>query len=164
MSPLIRKISVEDNTAIASVIRSVMPEFGAGGPGFAIHDKEVDDMFAAYQRPGHAYFVCQDNEGIIGGAGIGVLAGASAEVCELKKMYILSEGRGRGLGQKLLTTCLDAARAMGYKRVYIETFNTMAGAMRLYERNGFKKIEGPLGSTGHFACDRFYLLNLAMGD
>lgn len=160
MDPLIRKISAEDHIAVANVIRTVMPEFGAGGPGFAIHDKEVDDMYAAYQGAGSMYFVCQENEKIIGGAGIGVLPGASADTCELKKMYILSEGRGRGLGQALLTACLGAARAMGYKRVYIETFNTMIGAMKLYERNGFKTISGPLGNTGHFACDRFYLLEL----
>lgn len=160
MDPLIKKISAEDSNAVASIIRTVMPEFGAGGPGFAIHDKEVDDMYAAYQREGCVYFVCQDNGRIIGGAGIGVLQGASTDICELKKMYILPEGRGRGLGQKLLTACLDTALAMGYKRVYIETFNAMRGAMKLYERNGFKKIPGPLGSTGHFACDKFYMLEL----
>lgn len=164
MDPVIRKISAEDETAVAGVIRTVMPEFGAGGPGFAIHDKEVDEMYASYQRRGCVYFVCQDNGKIIGGAGIGVLPGASADTCELKKMYILPEGRGRGLGQRLLRECLDAARAMGYKRVYIETFNTMSSAMKLYERNGFRKTPGPLGITGHFACDRFYLLELGLED
>jgi putative acetyltransferase len=36
----------------------------------------------------------------------------------------------------------------------------MKDAMKLYEKNGFKKISGPLGNTGHFACDTFYKLKL----
>ena len=47
----IRPIEARDDAAIAAVIRSVMPEFGAGGAGFAIHDTEVDAMSAAYARP-----------------------------------------------------------------------------------------------------------------
>lgn len=160
MDPVIRKITAKDDTDMANVIRTVMPEFGAGGPGFAIHDQEVDELHSSYQRKGCAYFVCEDKGRIIGGGGIGVLPGAAADICELKKMYVLPEGRGRGLGQRLLTACLDAARVMRYKRVYIETFNTMSGAMKLYARNGFRQISGPVGNTGHFACDRFYMLDL----
>lgn len=40
----IRLIQPSDAKAVANVIRTVMPEFGAGGAGFAIHDREVDDM------------------------------------------------------------------------------------------------------------------------
>lgn len=157
----IRTISQKDNPYVAEIIRTVMPEFGAGGKGFAIHDKEVDDMFKAYSRGRAAYFVCEQDGKVIGGGGVAQLEGGAEEICELKKMYFLPEGRGKGLGQKLLISCLDAARAMGYRKCYIETFNTMKDAMRLYEKNNFKQIPGPLGSTGHFACDRFYLLELA---
>ena len=54
---LIRPISASDNTAMASIIRKVMPEFGADGPGFAIHDAEVDRLYEAYTQPHSAYFV-----------------------------------------------------------------------------------------------------------
>ena len=43
---LIRPIEPRDDAAIAAIIRAVMPEFGADGPGFAIHDAEVDAMCA----------------------------------------------------------------------------------------------------------------------
>jgi len=160
MPPIIRKITSKDNTAVANIIRTVMPEFGAGGPGFAIHDKEVDDMYGAYNSGRAGYFVCEDNGKVLGGGGVAQLQGGPVDTCELKKMYFLPEGRGKGLGQKLLTTCIEAARQMGYAHCYIETFNTMTDAMRLYEKNGFKKIPGPSGSTGHFTCDRFYVLKL----
>ena len=48
-----------DDGAIASIIRSVMPSFGACGPGFAINDPEVDAMSSAYRRPRAAYFVVE---------------------------------------------------------------------------------------------------------
>lgn len=158
MPPIIRKISPKDNPAIANIIHTVMPEFGAGGKGFAIHDREVDDMYKAYHYKRAAYFVCEEEGRILGGGGVAQLDGGPEDTCELRKMYFLPEGRGRGLGQRLLTHCIDAAREIGYKNCYIETFNTMKDAMKLYEKNGFKKIQGPMGSTGHFACDRFYVL------
>lgn len=160
MEAIIRRIKPEDIASVAGIIRTVMPEFGAGGQGFAIHDKEVDDMYGAYNQSRAAYFVCEVNEKLVGGGGIGPLLGGEAHTCELKKMYFLPEGRGKGLGQKLLARCLDEARRIGYQYCYLETFNTMKGAMKLYERNGFRKIEGPMGKTGHFACDVFYVLKL----
>lgn len=160
MEAVIRKITKQDNAAVATIIRTVMPEFGAGGQGFAIHDKEVDDMYAAYSDGRAAYFVCETNGRLVGGGGIGPLVGTANDTCELKKMYFLPEGRGRGLGQKLLSKCLEEARNRSYTQCYLETFNTMKDAMKLYERNQFKKIAGPMGNTGHFACDIFYLREL----
>lgn len=158
--PLIREITLKDNETVAAVIRKVMPEFGAGGPGFAIHDREVDDMYAAYNNEKSAYFVCEDAGKILGGGGVGPLTGGPADTCELKKMYFLPEGRGKGLGQLLLSRCIESAKDLGYAKCYLETFNTMKGAMKLYEKNHFERIKGPLGRTGHFACDTFYLLEL----
>lgn len=160
MSITIRKISSKDNPSVAQLIRTVMPEFGAGGKGFAIHDPEVDDMFAAYSAPRSAYFVCEEEGRILGGGGVAPLRGAVENVCELKKMYFFPAGRGRGLGQKLLAECLKTAREIGFGVCYLETFNTMHNAMKLYERNGFRRIPGALGNTGHFACDIFYSLQL----
>ncbi len=153
---MVRALERTDNPAIRNIIRTVMPEFGASGQGFAIHDAEVEDMVSSYTRKGYAYFVYEEDGKIIGGGGIGPLQGGDATTCELKKMYFLQDGRGKGLGQQVLSYCLDAAKELGYKTCYLETFNTMHQAMKLYERNGFKKINGPCGSTGHFACDIFY--------
>ncbi|MBX2964850.1 MAG: GNAT family N-acetyltransferase [Cyclobacteriaceae bacterium] len=152
----VRKILPEDNQQVAGIIRTVMPEFGAQGQGFAIHDREVDDMFAAYTQPRCAYFVCEENGKVVGGGGVAPLQGGDANTCELKKMYFLPEGRGKGRGQAVLIECLKAAADMNYTWCYLETFNTMKGAMKLYEKNGFEKISAPCGNTGHFACDVFY--------
>ncbi len=156
----IRPIREEDNPKIARIIRTVMPEYGATGSGFAIHDNEVDNMYNAYTGPRCTYIVCELSGDLVGGGGIARLKGGDESTCELKKMYFLKAGRGKGLGQNVLTQCIEEAKRHGYNYCYLETFNTMINAMKLYEKNGFIKIPGPLGNTGHFACDTFYQLDL----
>jgi putative acetyltransferase len=157
----LRPIRPDDDPAVAAIIRRVMPEFGADGAGFAIHDAEVDTMSAAYQRPRHVYFVVEEIGGrVVGGGGVAPLAGADSGTCELRKMYFLPEARGRGMGEAVVRRCLEAARAFGFTHCYLETLTGMNAAQRLYERLGFKRLSGPLGKTGHFSCDRWYLLEL----
>jgi putative acetyltransferase len=45
---VLRTIRPGDNPQVAGIIRSVMTEFGAVGPGFSIMDPEVDHMYEAY--------------------------------------------------------------------------------------------------------------------
>ncbi len=156
-----RPIQAIDDPAVAAIIRTVMPEFGADGPGFAIHDPEVDGMSLAYAAPRHAYLVVVDEAGnVLGGAGYAPLSGGAADTCELRKMYFLPAARGRGTGERLLRHLLAAAAGEGFRRCYLETLRGMEAAMRLYARCGFRPIEAPLGATGHFSCDRYYLRDL----
>ena len=156
----IRPIEPGDDAAMAAIIRSVMPEFGAGGDGFAINDPEVDWMHRAYSTPRCAYFVLERDGVVIGGGGVAPLTGAQTDVCELRKMYFLPQARGRGAGRAMMTRCLDAARTLGYRRCYLETLRSMDAAIKLYERSGFELLNAPMGDTGHGGCNRFYLLAL----
>ncbi|HET6554484.1 MAG TPA: GNAT family N-acetyltransferase [Dyella sp.] len=157
---LIRPIEPRDNAAIAHVIRTVMPEFGADGPGFAIHDAEVDGMCEAYARPRSAYFVVERNGVVLGGGGVAPLEGGDPEVCELRKMYFLPEARGIGAGSAMMLRCLDAARTYGFRRCYLETLTGMDAAQSLYRRHGFTTLSAPMGGTGHFSCDQFFIREL----
>lgn len=157
---ILRPITRADDAAMAEVIRRVMPEFGACGPGFALSDPEVDHLSVAYSAPRSAYLVLETGGRVVGGGGIAPLAGAEASTCELRKMYFLPEVRGHGQGRRLLAQCLQAAREFGYQRCYLETLTGMDAAMRLYTAAGFKTLCAPLGATGHFACDRYYARDL----
>jgi putative acetyltransferase len=157
-----RPIRPEDDEAMAAVIRTVMPEFGADGPGFALHDPEVDHLSAAYSLPGAAYFVVVTEAGkVVGGGGVAALVGGEPGVCELRKMYFLPEARGRGLGEALLRHCLGVARDLGYRTCYLETLTGMDQAMKLYRKLGFQPLCAPLGATGHGGCDRWFARELA---
>jgi putative acetyltransferase len=157
---LIRPVTEDDNDVLAGLLRDVMEEFGATGAGSSLHDPEMLDMASAYASGRSAYFVIESTGGLVGGGGLGPLAGGESDVCELRKMYLRPAARGRGLGRAMLTRCLDVARQLGYKRIYLETRQTMREARRLYERNGFVPVGKPIGHTGHFGCDAWYVRDL----
>jgi putative acetyltransferase len=157
---LLRPIEPRDDAAVARIIRTVMPEFGAGGSGFAIHDPEVSAMSAAYAAPGHAYYVLERDGEVVGAGGIAPLTGGPAGVCELRKMYFLPRARGVGAGERLLRHCLAFAREAGYRSCYLETLEGMTQAQRLYRKLGFEPLDAPMGATGHHGCDRWYALSL----
>lgn len=154
---LIRPIEASDNASMAAIIRAVMPEFGADGPGFAIHDAEVDTMYESYTQPRSSYFVVERDGAVIGGGGVAPLQNAQADVCELRKMYFLPAARGIGAGTAMMQRCLDAARAHGFRHCYLETLTGMDAAQALYKRSGFTALCAPMGGTGHFSCDRFFI-------
>ncbi|MEM6769293.1 MAG: GNAT family N-acetyltransferase [Bacteroidota bacterium] len=166
---LLRPILPTDNAAMANVIRTVMPEFQCVGEGFSINDPEVDDMAGAYAGPRSAFFVVEGavagaKEGsramLLGGGGYAPLAGGDGSICELRKMYLLREGRGRGAGRLLMDACLAGARAAGYRHMYLETVTAMTDAAAVYHKYGFEYLNQPLGDTGHSGCDRYMLLAL----
>lgn len=157
---LIRPVAGGDNDLLAGLLRDVMEEFGATGAGSSLHDPEMRDIASAYASPGSAYFVVESGGRLVGGGGLGPLAGGDPSVCELRKMYLRPEARGRGLGRAMLNRCLDVARQLGYVRVYLETRQSMSDARRLYERNGFSPVGKPIGHTGHVGCDAWYVRDL----
>jgi putative acetyltransferase len=157
---LIRPIEPRDDMAVAAIIRTVMPEFGADGEGFAIHDAEVAAMSAAYAKPRSAYFVVEIGGKVVGGGGVAPLEHGEPGVCELRKMYFLPEARGLGAGHAMIARCLEAARAFGFERCYLETLTGMDAAQALYRRHGFVPLCTPMGSTGHHGCDRWFIKTL----
>ena len=160
---VLRPVRGSDDPAVARIIREVMTEFSAVGKGFSIEDPEVDQMSRAYGEGRSIYYVLDEGGRVLGGAGIGPLDEADEGICELKKMYMLSAGRNRGLGRALMERCLDAAQHMGYRQCYLETLESMHRAQALYSKYGFAPIKAPMGATGHFGCDRWFLKVLGPG-
>ncbi len=78
----------------------------------------------------------------VGGGVVGCAALIPTEdgVVELSKMAVAPEMRGQGLGGRLLSKALEEARAMGARRVFLGSSTKLAGAVRLYERAGFRHV------------------------
>lgn len=157
---IIREIQKTDNVAIAQVIRDVLIEHHVPKVGTAYADPSLDFMFENYSAEKSAYFVVENNGKIIGGAGIAPLENGPKEICELQKMYFLSEARGLGLGAKLMEVCLQKAGEFEFENCYLETMPYMTNAQNLYKKSGFEYLEKPLGNTGHSACPVWMLKKL----
>ncbi|MFT3845057.1 MAG: GNAT family N-acetyltransferase [Lacibacter sp.] len=156
----IRPIEEKDNTALAIIIRTALSEFGANKPGTVFYDPTTDDLHQLFRATGSYYFVAEENGIILGGGGIFPTEGLPAKTCELVKMYLHKEARGKGLGRLLIQHCLDRAKQYGYEQVYLETMPELKQALKVYELFGFHYLDGPLGNSGHFGCDRWMLKKL----
>lgn len=148
----IRAIQERDNPIVAKMIREVLIETGAPKVGTAYEDPILDELFEAYAGKREEYFVMEEKGAVIGSAGIAPLAGEKEKICELQKMYFSAMARGRGLGAKMIQTCLQFAREQGFESCYIETLPYMKAAQKLYLKSGFKEIDHRMGNTGHYSC------------
>jgi putative acetyltransferase len=157
---VIREIELEDNPKIAKAIRSVLIEMDVPKVGTAYEDEALDCMTETYNTSNKAYFVVDDHNEIIGGAGISPLDNYEGNVCELQKMYFMPEARGKGLGSKMMSKCLEFAKQAGYDQCYLETMPYMNDARKLYRKVGFESIDKPMGNTGHYSCTVWMLKDL----
>ena len=154
VSATLRRITAEDNAAIALVIRQVSAEYGlTADKGYTVADPNLDELFQVYSQPGSAYWVVEPNGKVVGGGGVAALGCSEPEICELQKMYFLPNVPGQGLAKKLALTALDHAREQGFKQCYLETTAFLTEAIRLYEHLGFAHISQALGCTGHVDCE-----------
>jgi putative acetyltransferase len=157
---IIREVTHTDNSEIANVVRSVILEMGAPKVGTAYEDTATDKMFETYQKAKATYFVVEHKNKVVGGAGIAQLDNYEGNVCELQKMYFLPIARGKGLGTKLISICLEKAKEFGFKSCYLETLPYMKAAVKLYEKNGFIGLKEPMGNTCHYACNVWMIKHL----
>lgn len=157
-----RPIQAKDNEGIAKVIREVSKEFGlAAEAGFAVSDPILDNLYDVYNQQNSKYWVIVDEHDIVcGGGGISPLKG-DASIMEVQKFYFLPKVRGLGYARELLNLSFEHAKRNGFNSCYLETTRSLAQAVTLYKKFGFKNIDTPRGNTGHsLACEIYMLKNL----
>ncbi len=145
---------------MAAIIRNSLAEFGANKPGTVFFDPTTDNLYKLFKNAGSIYMVAEENGLLLGGAGIFPSAGLPDGVCELVKMYLHKNARGKGLGKRMIEQCLLQAKEMGYTKVYLETMPELNKAVSIYEKFGFEYLTGPMGNTGHFGCDVWMIKEL----
>jgi len=150
----LRHATNEDRSAIESLVFAVLAEFSLA-PDPHGTDADLRDIEAEYFRKGGTFDVLVDEDGRI--VGSVALHAASPSTCEIRKMYLASDARGRGLGRKLLEHALARAKLLGFTRVELETASVLKDAIALYESYGFKKF-----SSAHLSprCDSAYYVDV----
>lgn len=87
--------------------------------------------------PGGAFLLVRDGGEAVGCGGLKRL---DQRTCEIKRMYLVPEARGRGLSRRLLQALEDAARGLGYIHARLDTGDRQPSARRLYEGAGYRQI------------------------
>ena len=157
---IFRPVTASDNSDLAVMIRTILDELEVPQVGSTYEDQSLDLMYESFSVQGAAYYVAEYHNELLGGGGIIHLNDAPENVCELQKMYLTKSTRGKGIGTKLLTICLEKARDLGYKYCYLETMSNMKAAQALYIKNGFRYLDQRMGNTGHYVCPVWMIKNI----
>ena len=104
--------------------------------------QELEGLPGAYAPPGGRLFLA-----FVGDepAGCAALRPAGDGAAEMKRLFVRPAFRGGGRGRLLVESALAAAREIGYRKVVLDTLESMTQARALYRRMGFRETP-PFGS------------------
>ncbi len=157
---LIRPWMPIDRFAAAQVIETVLAEYGLGWEPEGA-DRDVLHVEDYYQNRGGEFWVVMKNGQIVGTAAyypIDRLESQSGSAVELRKMYLLPQVRGQGLGRFLLTHLETHIQSRGFTDLWIETASVLEEAVILYEKSGYEPATGVETDR----CDRIYFKRLVL--
>jgi putative acetyltransferase len=105
---------------------------------FQNFDRELASLPGDYAQPAGRLLLA-DYEGQI--AGCVALHKLEPEVCEMKRLYLRPNFRGKGLGRALADYIIAEARHIGYQSMRLDTVEpVMKDAVAMYRRLGFREI------------------------
>ena len=151
---VIRDWQKSDRDLAAGVIQQVLEEYGLPWqPQEADHD--VIAVENSYLAKGGEFWVVEKAGQIIGTAAYYPVERDSFGV-EIRKMYILPQFRGQGLGNYLLRELEKAIAQKGFNTVYLETASVLKEAVNLYEKHDYQSMT----EVATARCDRSYYKKL----
>ncbi|TYC52259.1 GNAT family N-acetyltransferase [Rhodobacterales bacterium] len=103
-------------------------------------EEELAGMPGKYAPPEGALLAAKTPDGQVLGC-VGLRRFGTNGSCEMKRLYVLPEGRGLGLGGALVDRVIEAAVEAGYRDMVLDTLPTMTGAIKLYQAAGFESAE-----------------------
>jgi len=98
---------------------------------------DMDNVEAHYFQNDGIFLVILDEGTIIGSGAIRKL---NKEIAELKRMWLLDNYHGKGIGYKLITQLFDFSRSKNYEKVYLQTGPEQTRAINFYKKIGFMEI------------------------
>jgi ribosomal protein S18 acetylase RimI-like enzyme len=123
---------------------AAMEAWVAEGFGPATPDRTSTVSALEMVPPAGAFVVVREDGRAVAGGGVRRLGDW---VCEIKRMYVVPEARGRGHGRRVLEALERAAADLGYRRVRLDTAQSMTTAMALYESAGYRPIPDYNGNS-----------------
>jgi putative acetyltransferase len=160
MELLIRKITIQDNLALAKIIRDTFKEHDAPREGTVYSDPTTDNLYDLFQTPKSILWVAELNNEVIGCCGVYPTKGLNENCAELVKFYLSRYARGKGIGKELMEKCILSAKEYEYTQLYLESLPQFSNAVKMYEKEGFVKLNNPLVNSEHKTCSIWMLMDL----
>lgn len=136
--------SIKDIESVKNLIReftrwAISLEKGSeDAPTFQNLDKELATLPGKYSPPTGTLLLAKKNRRAIGCI---ALIGLDQTTCELKRMYVIPEFRGFGIGRQLVQKLIEVAKELGFERMILDSHYTMVEAHSLYRSMGFVDVE-----------------------
>lgn len=105
-------------------------------PEFHRFDQDVTAPLTYYVPPKAGVWFLRPGAGLQA-VGLAALRSLSTRSCEIKRLYVLPEERGKGYGQLLLNQAMNFARQADYVEILVSVRPEQKTAQKLYELNGF---------------------------
>ncbi|MGA8180537.1 MAG: GNAT family N-acetyltransferase [Desulfobacterales bacterium] len=105
--------------------------------GFQDFDKEMEIFPEHYASPRGCLFIAMDENHPVGCVALRDLGDG---ICEMKRLYVKPNYRGKNIGRLLAETVIQAAGKLDYDRMRLDTIPSMKQANVLYKALGFRKI------------------------
>ena len=145
----IRPIESKDNEGVYKLIQGILESYDLDKPGTAYFDPYLSELYEYYQKhPKAEYWVLVKDDKIFGGIGISQFSNYK-DVAEVQKYYLSKDVQGLGYGRKLYNRAEEFAKKKGYKKLYIETIDTLGTANEVYHHFGFAIRDKPLSGSEH---------------
>jgi putative acetyltransferase len=105
---------------------------------FQNFDNELANLPGDYAPPDGRLLLAEYEDQIAGSVALHKLADG---ICEMKRLYLRPQFRGKGLGRALAERIIAEGRQIGYKRMRLDTVEpVMKDAVAMYRRIGFQEI------------------------
>lgn len=160
MEIIFRKVEEKDNLSLAKMIRSVFEEHNAPHEGTVYSDPTTDNLFELFKTEKSVLWVAESGNEAVGCCGIYPSPGLDVNCAELVKFYLSEKARGKGIGAELMRRSIDSAKELKYSLLYLESLPHFAKAVSIYEKQGFKQLDKPLGKSIHTTCNIWMLKEL----